>query len=58
MFNVLQNAMLDNIENSDLIVILQKVTSKEPQLVQSMMMPGLVEKLNALVGVTSDDFVR
>jgi hypothetical protein len=58
MFNVLQNALNDNIDNSDLLVILQKVTSKEPVLVQSMLTTGLVEKLNQLVGHASDDFVR
>lgn len=58
MFNVLQSALFDNIDNSDLIVILQKVTSKEPVLVQSMLTTGLVEKLNQLVGRASDDFVR
>ena len=57
MFNVFQTS-IDPCD-SDLIVVLQKVTAKEPALVQSMLSATLVEQLNQMMSKQdTDQFLR
>jgi hypothetical protein len=57
MFEILQRAIVNNAEDSDLVVVLQKITQKEPVLVQSMLSVELKESLNQRLE-NSDSFVR
>lgn len=57
MFEILQRAIVNNAEDPDLVVVLQKITQKEPVLVQSMLSVELKESLNQRLE-NSDSFVR
>lgn len=57
MFEILQRAIVNNAEDPDLVVVLQKITQKEPVLVQSMLSVDLKESLNQRLE-NSDSFVR
>ena len=57
LFEILQRAIINNSEDPDLVVVLQKITQKEPVLVQSMLSIELKECLNQRLE-KSDSFVR
>ena len=57
LFEILQRAIINNSEDPDLVVVLQKITQKEPVLIQSMLSIELKECLNQRLE-KSDSFVR
>lgn len=57
LFEILQRAIINNFEDPDLVVVLQKITQKEPVLIQSMLSIELKECLNQRLE-KSDSFVR
>jgi len=57
LFEILQRAIINNFDDPDLVVVLQKITQKEPILVQSMLSIELKECLNQRLE-KSDSFVR
>ena len=57
LFEILQRAIITNSEDPDLVVVLQKITQKEPVLVQSLMSIELKECLNHRLE-KADSFVR
>ena len=57
LFEILQRAIIKNFDDPDLVVVLQKITQKEPVLVQSMLSIELKECLNMRLE-KSDNFVR
>jgi hypothetical protein len=46
LFEILQRAIINNSDDPDLVVVLQKITQKEPVLVQSMLSVEMKECLN------------
>ena len=57
LFEILQRAIINNSDDPDLVVVLQKITQKEPVLIQSMLSIELKECLNQRLE-KSDSFVR
>lgn len=46
MFQIFQEAILKNKDSDDLIIILQKITSKEPTIVESLLSVKTIEMLH------------
>ena len=47
MFQIFQEAILKNKDSDDLIIILQKITSKEPTIVESLLSVKTIEMLHS-----------
>ena len=57
MFQIFQEAILKNKDSDDLIIILQKITSKEPTIVESLLSVKTIEMLHSEMD-RRDDFVK
>ena len=52
---VFEQAIQKNAKDADLIVVLQKITAKEPLLVKELLSTTLVEELNTMLAVSAEE---